>query len=337
MGTIIRREDSKGNVSYQAKVRKVGFPIISKTFPSKDEAAAWTAEIEANLANGATKRTLLSAKTSMSELIDRYLDEVTPRKKSADTEKYHIRVIQRSQLAKYTVGTLTPDAVRTYRDDRLKKVSPSTVNRELNILHHMIEFARKEWGVSGGVNPVSDVQRPKNPPPRDRRLASNEETALLAACDESRGGYLRGVVELAIETGMRQAEMVALDWSQVDIPRRTIRLLEGTTKNGEGRGVPLSTKAVAVLRRHAVNPEDMAGRVFKGVTAEALKRAFIRACDRAKLENFHFHDLRHEAVSRLFEKGLNQMEVSSVSGHKDLRMLKRYTHLDASKLAAKLG
>ena len=81
----------------------------------------------------------------------------------------------------------------------------------------------------------------------------------------------------------------------------------------------------------------MAGPIFREVTADALKRAFIRAVGRAKLENFHFHDLRHEAVSRMFEKGLNQMEVSSVSGHKDLRMLKRYTHLDASKLAAKLG
>jgi len=337
MGTIIRREDSKGNVSYQAKVRKVGFPVISKTFPTKDKAIAWATEVEANLANGATKRTLLSAKTSMAELIDRYVSKVTPLKKGADSEKYHIRVIQRSQIARYTVGTLTPDAVRDYRDDRLKKVAASTVNRELNILHHMIEYARKEWGLSGGVNPVSDVQRPKNPPPRDRRLSPDEETSLLAACDESRGGYLRDIVELAIETGMRQAEMVSLDWKQVDIPRRTIRLLEGTTKNGEGRGVPLSTKAVSVLRRRVSSPEAMTGSVFKGITSEALKRAFIRACDRAKLEDFHFHDLRHEAVSRLFEKGLNQMEVSSVSGHKDLRMLKRYTHLDASKLADKLG
>ncbi|MFP3754154.1 site-specific integrase [Cupriavidus sp. SIMBA_020] len=337
MGTIIRREDSKGNISYQAKVRKVGFPIISKTFPSKDEAAAWAAETELSLGNGVTKRTLLSSKTSMADLIDRYLTEVTPRKKSAEIERHHIRAIQRSQIPRYTVGTLTSDAAREFRDERLKKVAASTVNRELNILHHMIEYARKEWGVSGGVNPVSDVQRPKNPPPRDRRLSPDEETALLAACDESRGGYLRDVVELAIETGMRQSELLGLDWGQVSIPRRTIRLLEGMTKNGEGRGVPLSTNAIEVLRRRATAPEDMTGRVFKEVTADALKRAFIRAVDRAKLENFHFHDLRHEAVSRMFEKGLNQMEVSSVSGHKDLRMLKRYTHLDAAKLAEKLG
>lgn len=337
MGTIIRREDSKGNVSFQAKVRRVGFPIISKTFPTKEEATAWAAEVEADLRRGASKRTVLADSTSMADLIDKYLKEVTPLKKGADTEKFHIRAIQASQIPRYTVGTLSADAVRAYRDDRLKKVAPSTVNRELNILHHMIEHARKEWGVSGDVNPVSDVQRPKNPPPRDRRLSPDEETALLAACDESRGGYLRDVVELAIETGMRQSEMVGLDWKQVDLPRRTIRLLDGKTKNGEGRGVPLSKKAVEVLKRRASGPEDMVGRVFKGVTSEALKRAFIRAVERADLENFHFHDLRHEATSRFFETGkFNSMEVASITGHNDLRMLKRYTHLDASKLAEKL-
>ncbi|APU00288.1 shufflon-specific DNA recombinase [Ralstonia phage RS-PII-1] len=337
MGTIVRRTDSKGNVTFQAKVRRTGFPIISRSFPTRDQAETWAAEIEAGLQRGQSKKNLLGDTTPMSDLIARYLKEVTPLKKGADTERFHIRAIENSQIPRYTVATLTKDAVKEFRDERLKKVAASTVNRELNILHHMLEYARKEWGVSGGVNPVSDVERPKNPPARDRRLSPDEEVKLLAACDESRGGYLRDVVELALETAMRQSELIGLDWAQVDIERRTIRLLEGKTKNGHGRGVPLSKKAVEILKRRVSGPEDMKGPVFKDVTAAALKRAFIRAADRAGLENFHFHDLRHEATSRIFEKGtFNTMEVASITGHNDVRMLKRYTHLDASKLAEKL-
>ena len=89
----------------------------------------------------------------------------------------------------------------------------------------------------------------------------------------------------------------------------------------------------------ALRPSEdtKSGPAFPGLTTEAIKRAFMRACDRARLVDVHFHDLRHEATSRLFEKGLNPMEVASITGHKTLQMLKRYTHLNAGDLAAKLG
>jgi integrase len=106
------------------------------------------------------------------------------------------------------------------------------------------------------------------------------------------------------------------------------------TKNGESRGVPLSLAAIQVLK---ALPRSVSGAVFPGVTSEAIKRAFIRACRRAEIENFRFHDLRHEATSRLFEKNLDMMEVASITGHKTLQMLKRYTHLRAEDLARKLG
>ncbi len=130
--------------------------------------------------------------------------------------------------------------------------------------------------------------------------------------------------------------MVGLLWQHIDLKHRVAHL--PLTKNGEARSVPLSSKARAVLA--ALKPPDVdapTGPVFAGLTGEAVKRAFIRACDRAGLDDFHFHDLRHEATSRLFEKGLNPMEVASITGHKTLQMLKRYTHLNARDLAAKLG
>ena len=96
----------------------------------------------------------------------------------------------------------------------------------------------------------------------------------------------------------------------------------------------MSTTAVEVLRGLGESP---IGTVFPKYSVEASKRAFARAAIRAGLDDFHFHDLRHEATTRMFERGLNVMEVASVTGHKDLRMLRRYTHLDAENLAKKLG
>jgi integrase len=130
---------------------------------------------------------------------------------------------------------------------------------------------------------------------------------------------------------MRQGEIVNLRWQHVDTKRRTAFLPD--TKNGEARTVPLSTVVVDLLQ---ALPRSITGEVFPGVTTEAVKQAFIRATRRAKIEDFHFHDLRHEATTRLFERGLNIIEVSSITGHKDLQMLRRYTHLRAEDLAKKL-
>ncbi|TXI95439.1 MAG: site-specific integrase, partial [Burkholderiaceae bacterium] len=165
-----------------------------------------------------------------------------------------------------------------------------------------------------------------------RRLRADEETRLLTAIDsKTNNPWLKPIVIFAIETGMRRSEILSLEWANVDPTRRVARLLD--TKNGEGRSVPLSARAVQVLE---VLPRSIDGQVFP-VSAESVKLAFVRAVKRAGISDLHFHDLRHEAVSRLFEKGLNVMEVASISGHKTLQMLKRYTHLNVSDLLVKIG
>ena len=131
---------------------------------------------------------------------------------------------------------------------------------------------------------------------------------------------------------MRRSEILGLLWTNVDLEKRVAHLL--MTKNGESRGVPLSSRAVAILR---ALPPSCTGRVFGELTVEALKLSFKRAVRRAGIDGLRLHDLRHEATSRFFEKGLNVMEVASVTGHKTLQMLKRYTHLSAGDLALRLG
>jgi integrase len=187
------------------------------------------------------------------------------------------------------------------------------------------------------LNPVHDIKLPAEKNARNRRLQSgeegieSEETRLFRACRKCRNPYLLPIVKLALETAMRQSELVGIRWPDISLKRRTIFLPD--TKNGESRTIPLSTAAIAVL---TALPRSITGDVFPGVAAEAIKKAFIRATRRAGIVDFHFHDLRHEATTRFFEQGLNIMEVSSITGHKDLQMLRRYTHLRAEDLARKL-
>jgi integrase len=190
----------------------------------------------------------------------------------------------------------------------------------------VFEVARKEWGIYVH-NPVRDIKLPPGGRPRDRRLQPGEETRLFTACREARNRWLLPMVQLALDTAMRQGELRRLRWEHIDLHRRTAHLPD--TKNGEARTVPLSSTAVAVLR---ALPRALHCDVFPGVTTEAVERSYMRAIRRAGI-----HDLRHEATTRLFEKGLNIMEVASITGHKDLRMLRRYTHLKAEDLARKLS
>jgi integrase len=176
------------------------------------------------------------------------------------------------------------------------------------------------------------IRRPKHNKSRERRLSVEEESRLMLELEtKTRNPWMRPIVIFAIETGMRRSEILSLTWEYVDLQRRVARLVD--TKNGEGRSVPLTLKATSLLLSM---PRSIDGRVF-ATTAEAVKLSFQRAVVRSQIDDLHFHDLRHEAVSRLFEKGLNVMEVSSVSGHKTLQMLKRYTHLSSDILLSKIG
>ncbi|MEX2359654.1 MAG: site-specific integrase [Gammaproteobacteria bacterium] len=258
---------------------------------------------------------------------------MTPGKRGAGPEAARLRAMARHPIAKRTAAALRGVDIAGYRDDRLRVVSGASVRRELVVLAHVFEIARKEWGVAL-ANPVRDIRRPPNGRPRVRRLRAedNEASRLMAACAEARNRLLLPLVELALETAMRRGELLALRWEHVTLARRTAYLPD--TKNGEARAVPLSSRAIEVLT--ALGPRR-AGSVFAGLTPEAVKQAFRRAARRANLVDFRFHDLRHEATTRLFERGLELMEVASITGHKDPRMLRRYTHLNAERLARKLG
>jgi len=326
---------------WQAQVRRRGLPPRAKSFDLRSDAERWARELEALLDRGAfgidTRR---AEKLTMRELLERYSAEISPKKRGCKTEQDKIRMLLRCDIAHYTLASLTSEAVAAFRDARLKTVQPGTVNRDLSIISHAIEIARREWGIHLLNNPVKLIRRPQNPRGRDRRLEPGEEEALLDAARQARNPFMPLVFIFAIETGMRQSEILSLRWPDIDLTRRVAHL--DMTKNGDARDVPLSARAVDVLQQARAIMDSGYKRgvpdreqVFS-LGQHAVKKGWERAVMLAGIKGLHFHDLRHEAVSRLFEKGFDAMEVSAISGHRSFKMLKRYTHLRVEGLVDRL-
>ena len=332
MATISERRNRDGQlIGWQVKVRKRGYPAQIKTFDRKAEAQAWASVIESEMVRNVHVDRSKAERTTFKDAIEAYIDEIAPTHKGGRDEILRLRRFLRDEgkLGAFALATLTTKRFEEYRDRRLKAVAASTVKRELGLLHTVIESVRKSHGMV--ENPISDVRRPAVHDARDTRLHGDDAGKLLEECAASRNQWLVPAYLLALETGMRRSELLALEWRHVDLEARTAFL--PNTKSNTTRTVPLSSLAVAVLSGME-RPSD--GRVI-GTTAEGLKSAFERARARARMDHVNFHDLRHEATSRLFERGWNVMEVAAVTGHQDLQMLKRYTNLRASDLARKMG
>ena len=208
---------------------------------------------------------------------------------------------------------------------------------ELAFISVVYEKARSAWCIDV-TNPTRQIRPPKPGRGRRRRLLPEEEQALMAACDESRAAYLTTLVVLALETAARFGEIVNMRWENIDFNRRTALLVD--TKNGDDRLIPLSERARKAI---LALPKTADGRIFTAAYG-SMKTAFRVALKTARknsggklLNDFRFHDLRHEAVSRLFERGLNAFEVGLISGHKTMPMLARYTHPSFQTVVGKLA
>jgi integrase len=276
----------------------------------------------------------------LSDLISRYKGEVTPRKKSARSEVYILDAWERSPISKQQADFVTAAELAKLRDERAKAgVLGSTIRNHLNTLSAVYRHAASEWGYQRLENPVARLKRPPPGKARTRRV-SEDEIARVRSATES--AYLATLIDLAIETGMRLSELVSLRWNNLDLDARTAFLPD--TKNGHPRTVPLSSRAAATLRNLSQGVIHRLDSALFPITTQAVTVAFRRACKRVQKAsggslavNLRFHDLRHEAVSRLFERGLNPMEVAAISGHRSMQMLARYTHISPTSLIAKIG
>lgn len=330
---------------WQVRVRRQGYPDMVKTFKLRQDGEKWARGIERELDMGCYVHRTEAERMTLVELLERYGKEVSPQHKGYREELWKIGVILRDRIAKYSLVALTPMLLADYRDRRLQIVSNATARHELNIISAAYKVAMREWGIPVS-NPVSQIKRPPAGRERKRRISQAEIDAIVL---HSKSQELPDFLRLAVATGMRRGEITRLRWRDIDMGRRLAYLSD--TKNGEDRVVPLSSEALAVLQSM---PRRIDGRLFslepRGFS-HAMRKAVVRArrayeadCNLAGvqpdpefLRDLRLHDARHEAVSAFFERGLDVMEVASISGHKTLSCLRRYTHMRAERLAQKLA
>jgi integrase len=334
----------KRNDRWHVQVRRAGFPSITKSFVSKADAQAWARETERSIDRNElpTHHHELKAST-LADLLNRYREEITPKKRSSGPESYMLKTILAHPIAAVSLKNLSPAAVASYRDDRLQKVSSGSVRRELAILSHCLEIAKREWGIALKANPCAEVSKPSNGKARTRRLEAGEFETLEEALRQCGNPLVRHVFLFALATGMRRGEVIALRWENVDQEQRTAHL--PLTKNGDARTVPLSPGALEVLSQLRTEgppaaegslPRHPRGPVFP-ISGNAVRLAWQRVKARVGIEDLRFHDLRRENISRLFEFGLSVPEVAVCSGHRDSRMLAVYTKLKPQDISEKLS
>jgi len=319
----------KRSGSWRAIVKRKGHERITRTFDTKAAAEAWGRQVEAEMDRGVYVSRKEAESTTLSDALDRYEREISSSKKGHRREKTRILVWKNHPLAKRFLASIRGSDLASYRDERMKAgYASNTIRLELAIISHLFEIARKEWGMEGLTNPVKSIRMPSPPAGRDRRLQPGELEKLLESVSEE----MNQVIRFALETAMRRGELAGMTWEMVDLKKRTVTLPE--TKNGQKRIVPLSSVAATILKDR-LSTRRIDGKVWN-IGLDAISQDFAKACQKAGLSDLHFHDLRHEATSRFFEKGFNPMEVSAITGHKTLQMLKRYTHLRAEDLAERL-
>jgi len=342
----------RGDYQWRVQIRRKGHPTQCKTFFTRKEADAWARLIESEMDRGVFFSRAEAESTSLAEGLERYRKEVTSRKKSAHREGVRINFWLSHPLSNRMLASLRGADFAKFRDDRRKEgISDSTIRLDLALISHVFTIARTEWQMEGLLNPVRSIAMPSASRKRDRRLESGELDRLLVELEKSRNRFVVPAVLFAIETAMRQSEILSLRTQDIDRVKQTAYLKD--TKNNEPRVVPLSKAAMGIL--DSLPLPSHGGRLFS-VTQDGLIRAFSRSVAQARnvyiedcisaiaqpdehfLNDLRFHDLRHEATSRFFETGnFEIMEVAKITGHKTITMLSRYTHLRAENLVAKLG
>jgi len=314
MATITNR----GPHQHQAQVRRKGYPTQTRTFESKRDAEDWAKKIETEMRQRTFVDRSEADRTSFGELLERYLQEITPDKRGWRADSSRIRQFQRHPLALRMLSSLRSVDFSNYVKERKMAVGPKTICLELSVMSAVFNVAANEWSIPV-TNPITNIRKPALPLDRKRRLVGDEEARLLDAAQASRVPTLAFCIALAVETGMRRGEIAGLTWNQIDLLNRVIRL--DMTKNGDCRTVPLSEAAEAAIR--ALPRPLHGGPVATCHDSNGLGAAFRRVCHRAGITNLHFHDLRHEAASRLARK-MEVATLAKVMGWRTLQMAMRY-------------
>jgi integrase len=328
---IQQRINGDGSVTYRAQVRMRGFSPLSKSFPRRTDAKRWIEDTKTAI-RGGNQVSTEAMRTTLRDALERYKREITPSKKGWRREQDRVTAWMNNPLAVRFLSQLRGADFAKYRDERRAAgKAENTIRIELAMVSKLYKTAAKDWGMEGLRNPIGSVTMPGGSNKRERRLSTHEEKTLFEQLRKL-GAYMAPLAELAIETAMRQGELLSLTRADVDLQKRIAHL--GDTKNSEPRHVPLSTRAIEIFKA-LPRPLDDTAPLFP-ISQDEVIRTFKQACVDAKIVNLKFHDLRHEATSRICDR-LPMHEAMRVTGHKTPSMLMRYYHPKAEDLARKLG
>ncbi|VVE87676.1 tyrosine-type recombinase/integrase [Pandoraea bronchicola] len=331
---------------WRAEVRRRGYKPVYRTFDTRLQAQQWSRLIESEMDRGIFTDRTDAERTTLREALERYKNDVAALKRYPNQEYQRVDRWLRHDLAYRTLGSLRGADFARYRDERRDAGrAENTIRLELQLISHLFETARKEWGMESLSNPLKNIKKPSGSRARERRLRAGEYELIRSRLEQSGNRFARAAFDLAIETSLRQGALFRLQWEWVDLEARMVRIpLEqrGAENKGVPAVLPLSTRAVAALREiHPQTPDGQlqdnpAGTVLD-TSANAIRCVWKRSLADLEIADLRWHDLRHEATSRLFERGLATMEVAAITGHQTLIMLKRYTHLRVENLLEKLG
>ena len=323
---------------WRAMVRRRG-ESLTATFDTRADAEAWAARQEARILSGATAAQIRATPSSLTvaDLLSRYAQEVCPSYKSGAQDRSVL-----DKLARMMPGPLAGFdrmAAVAWRDARLKQVSPASVIKEMSLLGRVWKHALLEWQTGLAVTPWSDVRKPASPPSRDRRVSDAERLSIIqelgwdgASKPEEKREWIAWAFCLAIETMMRRGEILGMTWRNVHLDRRFVHL--PMTKNGNKRDVPLSSAALSLFGM--IEPGAPDARVVP-VTTNTFVAYFRQALAGACVDDMHFHDTRHEGITRNARKFKTVLDLSRASGHKSLQSLMRYVETTAEEMAEDLG
>jgi integrase len=319
----------KRNGKWQVQIRKVGAHPLARTFGQKSDAMKWASEQERTIETAELPLADSGQRHTLLDLLVRYERDVLPFKKAPEPERYVLRALMRHPIAQKRLVHLSPIDFAALRDERLKEVKASTFRRQMNVVRHALSTARREWGWAVRLRAISEIAMPTVAHFPVDRLDDVKIGRVLEAASSQANPYIVCVIRLALLTGLRRGELLALRWDDVNLVQQTLTVR--TSKNGHPRVLPLYPAATSLLK---VLPRAPDATVFP-ISPNALKLAFQRARTKANL-TLRFHDLRHEAISRLFEIGLTIPEVQMLSGHRTLSQLSRYSHPNVKSVAVKL-
>ena len=337
MANIQQRKGTDGSTKYRVQVRLQGFPPQSATFERKTDAKIWASQTEAAIREGRYFPSNDSRRHTVAALVDRFLEGLEHRKPHAYAKQKQLLGWWKERLGPYALANVTPALIAQRRDELLaenigteespRHRSPATANRYLAALSKAFSDAVREWHWLN-ENPLRRVSKESESQGRVRYLSDEERTTLLDQVRKSKQKGLYAVVLLALTTGMRRGEILALRWPDIDL-KRGIAVLH-KTKNQERRSVPIVPEVAKLLEeigrvRH-LDTDLVFSRDGEAITIE-IDHSFREALKAAGIENFRFHDLRHTAASYLAMSGATSAEIAAVLGHKTLQMVKRYSHL----------